>query len=391
MLLWNGAWLSAKERPLAKSNESDRESAARVTADRSLPELARALRSQANQIVEAWTGAVSAAVPAPTDLPSPELQKHLPAILAKMADAIEPAVRQNADEQRQHSPAQEPTPFQQRYDVRALMTEDRLLRRVIIERVKAALGRQLIKSERVTIDKGIDSMLQEAVTAQNGWAGRPAGSSKKRGAVIPSSTPVAPTRNISSTFDPFIGTGAQVTSLEKPAATSTSAQPAPLTRKPAVPVFVELPPKPQEHVLAAQVASSRPTEAIRAGQNRWAEPARNPAIAPRKPAERVAVASRKPDERVAVAARVEALENRSNFPGAAAARQAAASSASENAALRAASLIPANSPEITHEWISVAAYFLWENHGRQEGGALRDWFQAEGELRRKPSASQQSK
>lgn len=378
VLLWKRAWLSAKERPVAKSNESDRESAARPIADRSLPELARALRSQANQIVEAWTGAVRAAVPAPTDLPSPELQKHLPAILAKMADAMEPVTTQNADEPRQHSPEQEPTPFQQRYDVRALMTEDRLLRRVIIERVKVALGRPLIKPERVTIDKGIDSMLQEAVTAQNGWARRPAGSSKKRGTVMPSSTPVAPTRNTSSAFDPVIGTGVKSTSLEKATATSSSPQPAPSTRKPAVPVFVELPPKPQPAVPAVQVASSRPVEVIRAVQNPSAEPARNPAVGPRKPA-----------ERAAVAARVEALEHRSDFPGAAATVQAAASSASGNAAVRAASLSPANTFEITHEWIAVAAYFLWENHGRQEGSALRDWFQAEGELRRKNPASQQ--
>lgn len=369
------------EDSLAKSNESDRESAARLIADRPLPELARALRSQADQIVEAWAGAIRAASPAATNLPSAELEENLPAILAEMADAMDSAVRHDADPLMQHSAPQKPTPFQQRYDVRALMTEDRLLRRVIIERVKGALGRPMIKVERIAMDKGIDTMLREAVMAQHGWAPPATSSSKHQAVAKPASTPAAPPRNPAVTPSAVIGTGGKSTSLEKPTTTSSPMRPASLASKAAVPVFVEQPPQSQENVQAAQVTSSRPVKVIRAVQDPSADTARDAAIAPRKPAERAAVAPR-----------VEALENRSDyFPGAAAAVQAVAANVSETAVLRAASLSPANTFEITHEWIAVAAYYLWESRGRQEGRALQDWLQAEGEVWKKHSASKRSK
>jgi hypothetical protein len=158
---------------LEKSHESDRESIAHLIAHRPSPELAGALRSQVDQIVETWMVAVRAAIPAATDLPSDELRDQLPAILAKMADIMESADNHDLGALAQNSPTQGPTRFQQRYDVRALMTEDRLLRRVIIKQVEVALNRRMIQTERVALNIGVDTMLQETVTAQGGWAHRP--------------------------------------------------------------------------------------------------------------------------------------------------------------------------------------------------------------------------
>ncbi|MBX3330646.1 MAG: DUF2934 domain-containing protein [Nitrospira sp.] len=39
---------------------------------------------------------------------------------------------------------------------------------------------------------------------------------------------------------------------------------------------------------------------------------------------------------------------------------------------------PIESPDGMWERISRKAYELWEQRGRQEGGALRDWLDAEG-------------
>jgi RsbT co-antagonist protein rsbRD N-terminal domain len=158
---------------LENSHESDRESIVRLIAHRAFPKLASALRSQADQIVETWMGAIRAAVPAARELPSHELRDHLPAILEKMADVMESADRPDIDALVQHSPAQGPTRFEQRYDVRALLTEDRLLRRSIVKQVELALGRRMIQTERVALDMGIDIMLQETVAAQNGQVHRP--------------------------------------------------------------------------------------------------------------------------------------------------------------------------------------------------------------------------
>jgi hypothetical protein len=170
---------------LAKPNETDRKATAWPTADRPFPELASALRSQANQIVQAWAGAVRAAIPPATDLPSDELQDHLPGVITKTADAMDSVARHNGDGLTQRSRAQELTRRPHRYDVRALMTEDRLLRRVIIERVKVALGRQLTPAERVVMNARIDNMLEEEVRAQNGWADHLRSSSKHEPVVVP--------------------------------------------------------------------------------------------------------------------------------------------------------------------------------------------------------------
>ena len=174
---------------MAQSNESDRESTAWLTTNRPLPELASALRSQANQIAEAWIDAIQAAIPVATDLPSQELQERLPAMIAKMADAMDRVTKYDPDEEARSSPARETSPFQQRYDVRAMMTEDRLLRRVIHERVKVALSRPIIPAESAVLNKGIDTMLHEAVAAQHGWAQRPTVSSKHHAVAVPAPMP----------------------------------------------------------------------------------------------------------------------------------------------------------------------------------------------------------
>jgi len=150
---------------LAKSHHPDRESALRLIAQRPLPELAAVLRSQTENIISSWMVVVRSVVPATTELPSVELRDNLPAILAKMADVMESASKHDVDALVQHSPAQGLARFQQQYEIRDLMTEDRLLRRVIIAEVEVALGRGMNQAEQVTLHMSIDIMLQEAVVA----------------------------------------------------------------------------------------------------------------------------------------------------------------------------------------------------------------------------------
>jgi signal transduction histidine kinase len=104
-------------------------------------------------------------IPAAADLPDIELQDHLPRILPLMADVMASATQHDVDELLRSSPAQGITRFRQRYNVRELMTEDRMLRRVIIEHVEIALHRRLIQAEQLALDTSIDLMLQEAVVA----------------------------------------------------------------------------------------------------------------------------------------------------------------------------------------------------------------------------------
>jgi len=82
-----------------------------------------------------------------------------------MADVLGSANKHDLDELIRHAPVQGLARFEQRFDVRELMMEDRLLRRVIIEQVEVALGRRMLQGEQVALDMGIDTMFQEAVVA----------------------------------------------------------------------------------------------------------------------------------------------------------------------------------------------------------------------------------
>jgi hypothetical protein len=55
----------------------------------------------------------------------------------------------------------------------------------------------------------------------------------------------------------------------------------------------------------------------------------------------------------------------------------AAAGVNQEPLLLPAAAFPKISVEITHEWIAVAAYYIWEYNGRQEGTALQDWLEAE--------------
>jgi signal transduction histidine kinase len=152
-------WIAAKEQPLSNSP------AANPLEHPPLPQLAAALRSRISQIIQVWVEQVRQSVPSAHGLPSEQIEDSLPAILPSMADALEVGVGRQARMLMEASPEQGVKRFYQHYDVTELMTEDRLLRRVIIEQTGAALGRRMTESEQVALNTAIDLMLQQAVTA----------------------------------------------------------------------------------------------------------------------------------------------------------------------------------------------------------------------------------
>ena len=129
------------------------------------PELAAALRSQSTAIIERWVEQVRLALPSVRHLTFEELRDGQPAILARMADALASASAEDAERLAEQSPSQGITRFRQRYDVRELVLEDRLLRRIIIEHVQGAMDRRMTLAEQVALDMAIDVMLQQAVVA----------------------------------------------------------------------------------------------------------------------------------------------------------------------------------------------------------------------------------
>lgn len=128
-------------------------------------ELADALQARVESIVLTWTDQIRVHVPAARGLPFGELKDNCPVILSKMSDALRMVDPQARRELMERSPLQGITRFQQHYDIRELMTEDRLLRRVVIEQVQETLARLMTAAEQVALNVGLDAMLQQAVVA----------------------------------------------------------------------------------------------------------------------------------------------------------------------------------------------------------------------------------
>jgi signal transduction histidine kinase len=129
------------------------------------PQLAVVLRSQSDAIIAKWADRLRQAIPSLNSLPFEELKDDLPRILARIADYLESTSPEDARALLERSPSQGITRFRQNYDVRALMLEDRLLRRVIIAQVEEGLARRLDQNEQLALDTAIDVMLQQAVAA----------------------------------------------------------------------------------------------------------------------------------------------------------------------------------------------------------------------------------
>jgi signal transduction histidine kinase len=136
-----------------------------LLAQHPFPELASALRSQQDRILETWVALVREALPVTRALSFDELKDNIPAILAGMADALESGGGEAVAKLIEASPQQGLTRYRQKYNLVDLMLEDRLLRRVIVEGVGASLGRALNMAEDMALHTAIDLMLQQAVIA----------------------------------------------------------------------------------------------------------------------------------------------------------------------------------------------------------------------------------
>jgi signal transduction histidine kinase len=127
--------------------------------------LSEALHAKVDAIVLSWTAEIRASVPAATRLPFEQLADSAPLILRAMAKAlgsVDPDVRQ---ELMVRSPEQGITRFQQHYDPRDLMFEDRQLRRHTVRHVEQQLGRRMTSEEQLALGMGLDLMSQQAIVA----------------------------------------------------------------------------------------------------------------------------------------------------------------------------------------------------------------------------------
>ena len=134
-------------------------------ADRAFPELAEALRSSVGAILQAWEQLVREHVPPAKGVTFEAVLDGLPGILTGMATALASGDPSEVVRLMERSPSQGVSRFKIDYNVREVATEDRMLRRLIIEHVDCALGRRADRAEDVALNWVIDLMGQQAMVA----------------------------------------------------------------------------------------------------------------------------------------------------------------------------------------------------------------------------------
>lgn len=130
-----------------------------------LPELAAALRPRVADIIRAWEAMARRALPAAAGLSSAELRDDLPDVLPRLCDALGAGSAKAYRKLMDRSPSQGVTRFLQHFDVRDLMTADRLLRRAILEHAEAGLVRRMSAEENVGLNAAVDEMFQQSMVA----------------------------------------------------------------------------------------------------------------------------------------------------------------------------------------------------------------------------------
>lgn len=129
------------------------------------PELAKALRSRAESILEKLEGSVKRALPQADHLTFSELRDHLPQLLDRLAQGLEGAdtsvSHRFINEKGEHGVCR----YHQSFNLRELLIEYTLLRAIISEEVAAALARPLALDEMVVLNGGVDVASRRAAVA----------------------------------------------------------------------------------------------------------------------------------------------------------------------------------------------------------------------------------
>ena len=136
-----------------------------LLAHHPFPHLAATVRARADFILAEWEIAVRSTLPAADELTLQQLRNSLPSILEEVAAALASgkphATRELIEGSRSHGA----TRFHENYNIRELIVEYRLLRRIVIEHIFEALDDQLDARSNIALNMAIDTALQVGVVA----------------------------------------------------------------------------------------------------------------------------------------------------------------------------------------------------------------------------------
>ena len=130
---------------------------------RSFPDLAKALRARSKAIVRQYEEVVDSLIPAADNLTRKQVRDSLPDVLEKITRALESTGPRETLDLAGISIEHGVTRFHQQYDVKQLISEFRLLRRIVSEEVTEELQRELSLPEVLALATGLDLYLQQGV------------------------------------------------------------------------------------------------------------------------------------------------------------------------------------------------------------------------------------
>jgi len=136
-----------------------------LLAHRAMPEVAAALRSRAERVVQLWTAAVERYLPHADPLTVKQVRNSIPSVLEKIEQALESDRVEDLVVQEEVGTAHGVARFQEHYNIDEVLIEYRLLRRIVFDEINSAAGPKLTFLDAIPVDMGVDTALQRGVTS----------------------------------------------------------------------------------------------------------------------------------------------------------------------------------------------------------------------------------
>ena len=131
-----------------------------LLAYQTFPHLASALRSRKDAILREWESAVARTLPAADALTLRNLRDSVPLILENVIGAFSSGLPATTQELVEGSKSHGESRFQENYNMRELVIEYQLLRRVMIEQISEELNGELDVPSNVALNMAVDAALQ---------------------------------------------------------------------------------------------------------------------------------------------------------------------------------------------------------------------------------------
>jgi len=128
-------------------------------------ELSEALRGRVALIVHKWQSAVRKVLPMADELTARQLSDDIPPLLNRIAEVL------NSDQENaltlflENAPIHGQTRFHQDYNLNELLIEYHILRRIVVQQIAEALGRNLALEESISVNLALDVAVRRSTVA----------------------------------------------------------------------------------------------------------------------------------------------------------------------------------------------------------------------------------